>query len=132
MPCFILLFFFVLFCFGKWKGSGGLKASPGTTEEQSKFDLELCNTIILQDPEIKNLYGIYKVEGAGQVTLDKTKVRKHISNIMFSLRKPSAYHKLVRFCSAVQILRLRGSGITCLRVLLFGLANIQDTGVAGV
>ncbi|XP_068749370.1 uncharacterized protein [Montipora capricornis] len=77
---------------GKWKGSGGLKACPGTTEEDSRVNLELCKTI-LQDPDIKSLYGVYKVEGAGQVTLDKTKGRKHISNIMCSSRKPSAYQK---------------------------------------
>lgn len=81
-----------MLCFDKWKGSGGLKACPGTTEEDSKVNLELCNTI-LQDPDIKALHGVYKVEGAGQVTLDKTKGRKHISNIMCSSRKPSAYQK---------------------------------------
>ncbi|XP_068736929.1 uncharacterized protein [Montipora capricornis] len=76
----------------EWKGSGGLKACPGTTEEDSRVNLELCNTILL-DADIKILYGVYQVEGAGQVTLYKTKGRKHISNIMCSSRKPSAYQK---------------------------------------
>ena len=101
-----------MLCFEKWKGSGGLKACPGTTEEDSRLNLglkacpgtteqdcrvnlELCNTI-LQDPDIKALHGVYKVEGAGHVTLDKTKGRKHISNIMCSSRKPSAYQKQVK------------------------------------
>ncbi|XP_068722298.1 uncharacterized protein [Montipora capricornis] len=35
----------------------------------------------------------FEVEGAGQVTLYKTKGRKHISNIMCSSRKPSAYQQ---------------------------------------
>ena len=64
-------------------------------EENSRVNLELCNTI-LQDAHIKILYGFYKVEGAGQVTLHKTKGRKHISNITFSSRKPSAYQKQVK------------------------------------
>ncbi|XP_068705916.1 uncharacterized protein [Montipora foliosa] len=76
----------------EWKGSGGLKAGPGTTEEDSRVNLELCNTILL-DADIKILYGVYQVEGAGQVTLYKTKGRKHISNIMCSSRKPSAYQQ---------------------------------------
>ncbi|XP_068711360.1 uncharacterized protein [Montipora foliosa] len=76
----------------EWKGSGGLKACPGTTEEDSRVNLELCNTILL-DADIKILYGVYQVEGAGQVTLYKTKGRKHISNIMCSSRKSSAYQQ---------------------------------------
>ena len=72
-----------LVCFEKWKGSGGLKACPGMTEEESKINLEPCNTV-LEDPYIRTLYGVYKVEGAGQVTLDKTKGRRHISNIVCS------------------------------------------------
>lgn len=93
MPCFFSSLF--LFCFGKWKGSGGLKACPGTTEEESKLNLELCNTI-LDDPDLKSMYGVYRVADADQVTLDKAKGRKHISNIMCSLRKPSAYQNQVR------------------------------------
>ena len=62
------------------------------TEEESKLNLELCNTV-LGDPNIKTLYVVYKVEGAGQVALDKTKGRRHISSILCSLKKPSAYQK---------------------------------------
>ncbi|XP_068736703.1 uncharacterized protein [Montipora capricornis] len=79
----------------EWKGSGGLKACPGTMEEDSRVNLELCNTILL-DADIKILYGVYQVEGAGQVTLYKTKGRKHISNIMCSSRKPSAYQQQLK------------------------------------
>lgn len=79
------------------------KACPGTTEEESKSNLEICNKV-LEDPDIKTLYGVYKVEGAGRVTLDKTKGRRHISNIMCSLRKSSAYQKQVRENSTIQIL----------------------------
>ena len=82
-----------LFCF-KWQGSGGLKICPGTTEDQSKNNLELCVNI-MNDQELQLLYGVYKVNGKGIVTLDKSKVKKHISNIMCSLRKPSAYQKKV-------------------------------------
>ena len=47
------------------------------TEEESKLNLELCNTV-LEDSDFKTLYGVHKVEGAGRVTLDKTKGRRHI------------------------------------------------------
>jgi len=76
----------------QWKGSGGLKACPGTSDEDSKANLELCNNI-LEEPDIKALYGVYKVNGAGEVHLDRLKGRKHNSSIMCSLRKPSAYQK---------------------------------------
>jgi len=72
-----------------------LQECPGTTEEESESNLEICSTV-LEDPDIKTLYVVYKQEGAGRVTLDKTKGRKHISNIMCSLRKPSAYQKQLR------------------------------------
>ena len=78
-----------------WKGPEGLKACPGMTEEESKLNLELCNTV-LEDPDIKTLYRIHKVEGTGRVTLEKTKGRKHISNILCYLNTPSAYQKQVR------------------------------------
>jgi len=74
-----------------------LQECPGTTEEESESNLDICSTV-LEDPDIKTLYGVYtcKEEGAGRVTLDKTKGRRRISNIMCSLRKPSAYQKQVR------------------------------------
>ena len=95
MPCYFSISFFALFWKVETQGSGGLKACPGTMEEDSRVNLELCNTILL-DADIKILYGVYQVEGAGQVTLYKTKGRKHISNIMCSSRKPSAYQQQVK------------------------------------
>ncbi|XP_068722304.1 uncharacterized protein [Montipora capricornis] len=56
----------------EWTGSGGLKACPGTTEEDSRVNLELCNTILL---DAKNpLWGLsggrcwpgYSVQNKGQ------------------------------------------------------------------
>ena len=82
-----------IFCF-KWQGSGGLKICPRTNEDHSKHNLELCGNI-MANQELQLLYGVYKVNDKGIVTLDKSKVKKHISNIMCSLRKPSAYHKKV-------------------------------------
>ena len=66
------------------------------TEEESKLNLAICNSTVLEDPDIKTLYVVCKVEGAGQITLDKTKGRRHISNILCSLNRPNAYQKQVR------------------------------------
>ena len=89
MPCYFCISSFALF----WLVER-IRRAKGLFWD-NRVNLELCNTI-LQDPDIKTLYGVYRVEGAGQVTLDKTKGRKHISNIMCSSRMPSAYQKQVK------------------------------------
>ena len=51
----------------------------------------------MEDVSLKDLYGVYHVQEDAKVTLDKAKVKKHISSIMCSLRKPSAYKAQVRY-----------------------------------
>lgn len=83
----------------KWQGSGALKICKGTTQDDSKTNMALCQQI-LDDKEVKALYGVYCVTGGdveGVVTMDSVKAKRHISSIMSSLRKPSAYQKKVKY-----------------------------------
>ena len=81
----------------KWEGSGALEICQGTKHE-SKTNVALCQQI-LDDKELKTLYGVYHVTGGdveGIVTMDSVKAKQHISSIMSSQRKPTAYQKKVK------------------------------------
>lgn len=87
--CHLLTYLF------KWEGSGALKICQGTTQDESKTNVALCQQI-LDDKEVKALSGVYRVTGGdveGIVTLDSVKAKRHISSIMGALRKPTAYQK---------------------------------------
>ena len=82
----------------RWEGSGALKICQGTTQDESETNVALCQQI-LEDKEVKTLYGVYHVTGGdvgGIVTLDLVKAKRHISSIMSAQRKPTAYEKKVK------------------------------------
>ena len=79
----------------KWEGSGALKICQGTTHNESKTNVALCQQI-LDDKELKTLYGVYHVTGGDVeeiVTMDSVKAKQHISSIMSSQRKPTVTRK---------------------------------------
>ena len=51
----------------------------------------------MEDVSFKALYGVYNVQEGAKVTIDKAMVKKHISSMMCSLYKPSAYKAQVRY-----------------------------------
>lgn len=89
-----------------WQGSGALKICQGTTQDDSKTNIALCQQI-LDDKGVKTLYGVYCVTGGdveGVVTImDSVKAKRHISIIISSLRKPTAYQKKVKYILHVSL-----------------------------
>lgn len=78
------------FFYPQWQGSGGLRVCSGTSSEEARANQHLSNKII-EDKELRSLYGVYTIQGQGVVTLDQSKAKRHISEIMCARRKPSAY-----------------------------------------
>jgi hypothetical protein len=82
----------------QWKGSGALKVSAGTSFKEAQANC-LVVSKLLENSELKQLYGSYEIYGHGTLELSSQRAKAFIGQKLSHSRKPSCY----KVCSTIVV-----------------------------